>query len=1040
MFFQNNIFTPEQIGEPRSKAILLAATDRAAGKVRPSDLLAAAIDSQDAKILATLAQALEPGSTPQDLKEIIEVYNPARTTPTDFDGRQERFAAETLSALNQFEEELKTGKEGIQTVALELLLSCVLAHPDAEDREYLSLLNAERGVELFRQQITLALESLDPLFDSASGKLRAEEFSESALAVLENAAIQAKELGYDQVLAPHCFLALLGETEGVAEQIVRLQAALEAGPAKVIEVVNQAFRLGERKAKPPELNKNGIGQPAIDLFKAAQKAARLWGTQRIHSAHLLLALLEGMPPRLADVLQRSPLSLNLEKMRQHLDLHLRESRKEAKKEVAFRLPETLLPSEDLTYLARTGKLPPAIEIEQHKQYFEAIEKALYRRDNNHVLITGLRGVGKTTLVRELSRRAAEGKIVFLKRKRFLWVDCQDVPPAESRNKFEGLLAQISGRSDLILILDGLGPLLRAESGADNKMILRNALKENRLHLIGAMSNSDYEDLLSADEQMLAFLTRVKVEEPKEEEAIKIVKLAGADLEKAYKVRIEEKAIERAVILSANFIMNERLPVKAIKILRRVCENIDYQRTQKAAKDETVTVVKVICEVSEISGVPEATVSGVGEKLDFENILTNSVVGQDEAVRAVAEELRLIKAGLTDPGKPASVMFFAGLTGVGKSELAKAIAKIYSSSKKLQTYTMGNFTEPHSISGIIGVPAGYVGHEQGGRLINDINSDPYCVFLLDEAEKAHPDVWKPFLNLFDEGWIADQRGVKAFADRSLFILTSNAGQSTISSMSQEKKPMDKIIEKVKEEMTKIVNERSGQPIFSPEFLARIKRIIIFKPLDQAAMEGICRKLVSLMQRTWKEKREKDIIVPENLIKYIAAQSHQENEKSGGKEGGRIVRKKISELIEASIQQEASQREQEYKNSDRIELLFLTPDEQLPRLTAKPAISVTFSKTAPPSPTECVARTIDRLKSHLDPQHDTQEPLPEVVSASLVQLEKELNRWTEKPLQEKEGNGWEKFLERFRMANAEIQKVVKETETKSRAIVAKLVEKD
>jgi ATP-dependent Clp protease ATP-binding subunit ClpA len=134
---------------------------------------------------------------------------------------------------------------------------------------------------------------------------------------------------------------------------------------------------------------------------------------------------------------------------------------------------------------------------------------------------------------------------------------------------------------------------------------------------------------------------------------------------------------------------------------------------------------------------------VGEA-DYERDLGAAVVGQPQAVAAAASQLDAIKSGLPDPGKPASVMLFAGLTGVGKTELAKTLARFYSSSKRLQTYTMANFTQPHSVSGIVGVPPGYVGHEQGGRLVNDLNSDPYCVFLLDEAEKAHPDIWKLFL--------------------------------------------------------------------------------------------------------------------------------------------------------------------------------------------------------------------------------------------------------------------------------------------------------
>src|SRR5439155_16189949 len=190
---------------------------------------------------------------------------------------------------------------------------------------------------------------------------------------------------------------------------------------------------------------------------------------------------------------------------------------------------------------------------------------------------------------------------------------------------------------------------------------------------------------------------------------------------------------------------------------------------------------------------------------------------------------------------------------GKTELAKALARFYSSSKLLQTYTMGNFTESHTVSGIVGVPPGYVGHEQGGRLINDLNSDPYCVVLLDEAEKAHPDVWKPFLNLFDEAWIVDQRGVKAFADRAIFILTTNKGDARIARMSQAGEKPEEIVLAVKEELGE-ARAKDGQRVFPSEFLARLQ-VVVFEPLTEQAMAEIARMAVARMSKDWLEKRDK-----------------------------------------------------------------------------------------------------------------------------------------------------------------------------------------
>jgi ATP-dependent Clp protease ATP-binding subunit ClpA len=975
MLFENGIFTPHLLNNERTEAVLLAATDHASGKIRPSDILLAAIDSRDVRILANLRLFLDPGCSPQELRKIIEAYNPTGTTHSYFNGERRWFSPETLPALDEFGSKLTDGEFAPGTilaswpalengdaesteivemrvgyVMLELLLSCVLTHLDDEDRAFLTPLNAIKAAERFLKIARSIIQPPTFLFDDQTGGtrlLRSGEFSESGWTIMEYAATRAADLGYDRILPPHCFLALLSEPEGVTEHLIRLQAQPDITPAKVAQVVVEIFRIADLKKEPVQLHLDTIREAMKDILEAAQLTARMWDAEKIDPAHLLFALLENMPPRLASALQGSPVKLDLKKMRAHLDQYLIESQTLAKREVPFRIPTGLLPSEDLTYRAMAKLLPKAVidQHQKHTDHYDVMTRALYRRTNNHVLITGLRGVGKTTLVWELARRAAAGEIPFLKRKRFLWVDCRDVAPQESKDKLAGILSHVAGRTDLILCLDGLGPLLRAESGGNNKLLLRGTLKESRVQIIGVMSNNDFEDLFSSDYEMLELFTRVKVEEPGEETALAIVRQVCLELQQDYKVTIDEPAIKRSVDLSASYILNERLPVKAIKILRRVCEELDYNRT-KAIKEQAVAintdaaavkaevkVEQIIKVIAEISGVPEERLVGQARKHDYKKDLESAVVGQDEAVKAVATTLQLIKGGSIDPGKPAAVMLFAGLTGVGKTELAKALAQLYSSSKRLQTYTMGNFTEPHSVSGIIGVPPGYVGHDQGGRLINDLNSDPYGVFLLDEADKAHPDVWKPFLNLFDEGWIVDARGVKAFANQAIFILTSNKGHEIIAKECRVVNPnMDEISRKVKNALTDPTNsgnEKKGSA-FTPELLARIDRIIVFRPLDESAMRGICEKLIEKMKKTWAEKREKTLVIPCELIDYIAKRSHLENVLRKGEEGGRIVNKLITDLITARLQQEQIEHEEEYNYADTIELSFKIELSSLPFL--------------------------------------------------------------------------------------------------------------
>ena len=292
------------------------------------------------------------------------------------------------------------------------------------------------------------------------------------------------------------------------------------------------------------------------------------------------------------------------------------------------------------------------------------------------------------------------------------------------------------------------------------------------------------------------------------------------------------------------------------------------------------------------------------------------------------------------GKPASVMMFVGQTGTGKTEMAKALARVYSASRRLKTFTLGNFSEPHSVSGIIGVPAGYVGHDQGGRLINELNADPYGVFLLDEADKAHPDVMQPFLNLFDEGWIADQRGKKAYAQRAIFILTTNVGQRQIADMCRAGKGTEEIAATMKDLLSRIRHSKSNRPVFTPEFLARVKRFVIFRSLDEAAMVGVCRRLVADLQATWRDRRRKDLAVPAGLAAAIGRRAFALDDRAQGREGGRIVRKLIADLVECPLQDAISAQPDACRQAARVTVDWAEP----PDPSAAPRVAVRFERAA------------------------------------------------------------------------------------------------
>jgi ATP-dependent Clp protease ATP-binding subunit ClpA len=542
---------------------------------------------------------------------------------------------------------------------------------------------------------------------------------------------------------------------------------------------------------------------------------------------------------------------------------------------------------------------PGVGTSGESPHWERIGRILFRTERHHLLLYGPRGVGKTAVVLEFAGAVARGAMRFLAGSRVLWIDTQYVGPEDSRACLETLATVVGEHPRIVLCVDGIQSLMRRPHGGDNKHFLLGLLRSPGLRLIGVLPRSEYGELFAGDVDLLREFDQLEVLEPTDELALGIVEGVANRFRDQYQLAIDADVVRRSVHLTANYVLNEYLPDKAIRAVREACDRVRYLRDELGQDRRTVTAADLMAILAEKTGIPRETLEGTSREANWETALSARVVGQGPAVAAVAEELRLIKAGLAGTGKPASVMLFAGMTGVGKTELARRLAELYSASHQLQNYSMANFTEPHSVSGIVGVPPGYVGHEHGGRLINDLNGDPYGVFLLDEAEKAHPNVWKPFLTLFDEGWIVDQRGVKARADRAMFILTTNVGAEEISQMTRAGKSVEEIEERVVAQLSRFRQERTSQPVFPPAFLARIRKIVVFRPLDEDAMCRIAAASVETRRSQWLQRWEQALEVDERIVKWIGRRAYRRNELSQGREGGRIVQKLMSTTIDAAL---------------------------------------------------------------------------------------------------------------------------------------------
>jgi ATP-dependent Clp protease ATP-binding subunit ClpC len=557
-------------------------------------------------------------------------------------------------------------------------------------------------------------------------------------------------------------------------------------------------------------------------------------------------------------------------------------------------------------------------------FFDNFCRALHRSTPRHVLIIGERGVAEHAALLEMARRGISGRPPFLRDKQFMLVHCRHMPPDQVPMMIESVFMTAGASENIIICLDGLSNLLRSCNLLEaNRSMLLSALLRTACRIAGIVSGQEFEEYFSGDGELQEFFSTVPLLEPEPQAAKKLVRHFAAGLEVQFGMHIEDAAIDRSVVLSDSYILHERLPYKAVKVLRAVCDDMEYERTQNGSDCATITEAEVLAKISQISGVPVATLAGMGDGIDYHQSFRDVIVGQDHAINEVATELGLIKAGMIDAGKPASVIMFVGQTGTGKTETAKVLARLYSSSKRLKTFTLGNFSEPHSVSGIIGVPPGYVGHDQGGRLINELNSDPYGVFLLDEADKAHPDVMQPFLNLFDEGWIADQKGNRAFANRAIFILTTNVGQRQIADMWKSGKTIEEITSTARDLLARIRHSKSNRPVFTAEFLARIRRFVVFRSLDRNAMEGICHLIASNMQHDWLLKRQKVLELPESLVQAIGRRAFEIDEKAQGREGGRIVRKLIADVVEAKILRAISENPQAYRVCHIVQISHAPP---------------------------------------------------------------------------------------------------------------------
>ena len=508
---------------------------------------------------------------------------------------------------------------------------------------------------------------------------------------------------------------------------------------------------------------------------------------------------------------------------------------------------------DLTAAARDGSLDPVVGRESE---VEQTLEVLSRRTKNNPVLIGEAGVGKTAIVEGIAQRIVGGEVPrALADRRVVALDLAGlVAGTRYRGEFEERLKSVidevrGAKGQVLLFIDELHTVVGAGSGdgaMDASNMLKPALARGELHVIGATTMDEYRKHIEHDPALERRFQPIVVREPSVETTIAILAGLRDRYEAHHEVRITDEAVHSAAELSDRYITARFLPDKAIDLIDQASARVRLRaRAEEEPADASrdhetpeVTAEDVAQVVSRQTGIPVAqlTEEERDRLLRLEDHLHERVIGQDEAVAAVAEAVREARAGLADPQRPTGSFLFLGPTGVGKTELARALAEaLFGDEDRLIRFDMSEFQERHTVSRLLGAPPGYAGYEEAGQLTDAVRRNPYSLILLDEIEKAHPDVFNTLLQLLDAGRLTDGQGRTADFTHTVVIMTSNIGADKILAAGGK-------VESLRDELHGDLRAH-----FRPEFLNRIDEIILFRSLDRAQLENIAELQLGQVRR-------------------------------------------------------------------------------------------------------------------------------------------------------------------------------------------------
>ena len=670
-------------------------------------------------------------------------------------------------------------------------------------------------------------------------------FTERASGAIAAARDAAASLGHSYIGTEHLLLGIAAETEGLGARLLSGQGLDMASLTRLV-----AAEMGSGAPGAPEQGLTSNAAAAIE--RAAEEARRL-GQGYVGTEHLLLGVLR-LPDcaavRLLNASGRAPDTIYTEILDLFGSPESRPGRQESgRSQAPFRPPyrraETRVLdqySRDLTLIAGGGGADPVVGRERE---ISRVIQILSRRTKNNPVLVGEPGVGKTAVAEGLARRVARGEVPdTLKNRRIVTLDLASMlAGTKYRGDFEDrvkcIIKEVQRAGDVIVFIDELHTIVgagSAEGAIDAANILKPALGRGEIQVIGATTPEEYRKHIEKDAALERRFQPVDVPEPDEACCVRMLRALRGSLETHHGLQITDEAISAAVRLSVRYICDRFLPDKAIDLLDEAASHVRLESGPQAR--QTVEASDVADVVSAWTGVPASAISEPESErlLRLEEALHRRVIGQDEAVSAVARAIRRGRVGLSDPRRPMGSFIFLGPTGVGKTELCRALAEaVYGDRDALIRLDMSEYMEKHAVSKLIGSPPGYVGYGEGGQLTERVRRRPWSVVLFDEIEKAHEDVYNLLLQIMEDGRLTDSAGRRADFRSTIVVMTSNIGAKAITedrpALGFSGAPRDgdgAVKEAVMAELRRT---------FRPEFLNRLDDIIVFKQLTEPQVRQI-----------------------------------------------------------------------------------------------------------------------------------------------------------------------------------------------------------